>query len=111
MPKGFATFGLFKGKELNLAVTFKWSGSVPLHPSISGFFSGCFWVRQTFVKSGNSAIWVADRTHNNFLSELLRDHLCNVEGRSLERVTFFDGAIRKRDLDFLSGKFAVIFVL
>lgn len=87
VPESLSAFRLFKSKELDLAAAFKRSGSVPKHPSVTLLFSSCFWVSKSVIESSDSALRVTNLAHNDFLCELLRDHLGYVEGRSLERLS------------------------
>jgi hypothetical protein len=111
VPESIATFRLFKSEELDLAAAFKRAGGIPKHPSVTLLFSSCFWVCKSIVESSDSALGVANLAYYDFFCKLLRDHLGYIEGRSLERLSFLDCSVGKSNSDFLSGKFAVVFIL
>ena len=111
MPESLFTFRLIKRKELYLAIALQGSSGVPLHPPIALLFSRSFWVSQSIIKRSNPTFGVPYLTDNYFFSKLFGDHLGNVLRTSLEGLSLLDCAIRQSNLNFLRGKFAVVFNL
>jgi hypothetical protein len=71
VPESFLTFGSVELEKLNLAVAFKRTGSVPLHPTFTLVLCISLRVDKAVVERGDATSGVAYLADNNFFRELL----------------------------------------
>ena len=114
MPESLSSFIVFKVEELEFAISFKRTRCIVPFESIFWInlllFFGWNWSVNSFVSVHNFAIGVPDLRHNQTLGLFFVNHLCNVEGISLERYTVVLLAINS-DFDWVSWKILVHLLL